>query len=198
MAEQSPDQSLEQFLGDVLNDRISVIAPLADLPAWWRDAPPEEPDPDRPGFATREALLHLYVHMSDTEAWAGEGLRALLRYLLEREEKPPPLLVAWAVKRCAYGDPSPKRGRPVKVDRTTGLWRFSRFFGFTDTLMRLPSASSQNSWAAKTRPSTPSFARTKKESHAGSRRQRSSCAGNNSGHFFIVTIPGARRYPPFQ
>ncbi len=134
MAEQSPEQSSEQFLGDVLNNRIPVITPLADLPAWWRDAPPGEPDPNGPGFVSREALLTLYVDLADTKAWAGEGLRALLRYLLESFVKPPPLLVAWAVKRCAYGDPPPKRGSPEKVDRdnrVVSVFTFLRVHGYS-------------------------------------------------------------------
>ena len=101
------EKSLEQFLSDVLNGRIPAVARLADLPAWWRRTPP--------GFA-RQELLDKYIDKASTEAWANEGLRALLRYLLESFVKPPPDLVEWAVQRCAYGDPPPKRGRPEEVD----------------------------------------------------------------------------------
>ena len=119
------EKSLEQFLSDVLNGRIPAVARLADLPAWWRRTPP--------GFA-RQELLDTYFAKASTEAWANEGLRALLRYFLESFVKPPPDLVEWAVQRCAYGDPPPKRGRPEKVDRdnrVVSVFTFLRVHGYS-------------------------------------------------------------------
>ena len=111
------DKALEEYLGDVLNNRIPGIPKLADLPSLWREAPAEASDSSHPGFPSRWTFLAMYIDLSDTNPWAREGLRGLLRELLEKDEPVPGMLISWVLHQYARGDPAPKRGRPEESER---------------------------------------------------------------------------------
>ena len=116
------EEALKEFLRGVLNDTNPVITKLADLPSVWRDTPEGEPDPDHPGFANRAVLLYSYMDASDTHAWAWEGVRDLLRWLLANGEGIPPPL-------AAVGH---RTSHPVRPLRRSAAGRRSRTgtFGF--------------------------------------------------------------------
>ena len=111
------DKALEEYLGDVLNNRMPVIPELADLPSLWRDTPTEASDSSHPGFTSRWTFLAIYINLADTNPWAREGLRGLLRELLENGEPVPALLGAWGLQQYVQGDPAPRRGRPEESER---------------------------------------------------------------------------------
>ena len=111
------EQSLEEYLGDVLNNRIPVVKELADLPSLWRDAPLESYGSNHLGLPDRWTLLAIFIDMADTKPWAREGLRRLLRELLEKDGPIPDPLVRWVLHQFARGDPAPRRGRPEESDR---------------------------------------------------------------------------------
>ena len=111
------EQSLEEYLGDVLNNRIPVVKELADLPSLWRNAPPESSDSNHLGLPDRLTLLAMFIDIADTKPWAREGLRRLLRELLAKGEPVPGMLISWAVHQFAWGEPAPRRGRPEDSDR---------------------------------------------------------------------------------
>ena len=115
MAEQSLQD--EEFLRDVLNDKIPVIPKLADLPGLWRETPEDAYDPDHPGFRLRLSYLVACIVLADTKPWAREGLRQLHRELLENGEPVPPLLDGWLHDQLAQGEPASRRGRPEESDR---------------------------------------------------------------------------------
>ena len=128
------EQSMEEFLGDVLNNKIPVITELGDLPSVWRDTPPGEPDPNHPGFPNRAALLDTYIGTAETKRWARDGLRRLLGELLDNGEPVPQPLGWWAIRQCAQGDPAPSRGRPEESDRdfrVSVVFALLQFEGFT-------------------------------------------------------------------
>ena len=111
------DKALEDYLGDVLNNRMPVISKLADLPSFWRLAPAEESDSSHPEFPSRLTLVAMYIYMADSTPWARDGLRGLLSELLENGEPVPALLGAWGLQQYVQGDPAPKRGRPEESER---------------------------------------------------------------------------------
>ena len=83
------DKALEDYLDDVLNDRIPVIPKLADLPSLWREAPAEASDSSHSGDPDRLTWLAMYIDMADTKPWARDGLRGLLQEVLENGEPVP-------------------------------------------------------------------------------------------------------------
>lgn len=111
------DQDLDKCLDDVLNNRVPVIPEVADLPSWWREAPAEASDRKHPRGLTQGQLVAKYINMAQTQPKAREGLRSLLRELLENGEPVPALLGAWALLQYAQGDPAVLRGRPVEIDQ---------------------------------------------------------------------------------
>ena len=111
------DKALEEYLGDVLNNRMPVIPELADLPSLWRDTPAEASDSSHPGFTSRWMYLAMYIDMADTKPWARDGLRGLLRELLENGEPVPGMLILWGLQQYVQGDPAPRRGRPEESER---------------------------------------------------------------------------------
>ena len=111
------DKALEDYLDDVLNDRIPVIPKLADLPSLWREAPAEASDSSHSGDPDRLTWLAMYIDMADTKPWARDGLRGLLQEVLENGEPVPDLLSCWVHHQYAQGDPAPRRGRPEDAER---------------------------------------------------------------------------------
>ena len=111
------EQSLDDFLSDVLHGRIPGTHELADLPSFWRSYTWEEPDPDHPEIPLRSALLAGYINRAKTNLWARQGLHRLLRDLLERAEPVPQMLIWWSLQEFSQIDPAPKRGRPEESDR---------------------------------------------------------------------------------
>ncbi len=119
------NQSLEQFVSDVLNGRITGVTPLADLPALWKE---------RPSGVSQENLLLMYISTARTEGWAREGLRRLLKELWESDEGVPYPLAMWAVEQYIYGDPPPKRGRPEDADEDNliaAVYSMLRAYGYS-------------------------------------------------------------------
>ena len=55
------DPALDKFLDDVLNNRISVIPKIADLPRRWREAPSEASEARHPRQLTRDEVLDTYI-----------------------------------------------------------------------------------------------------------------------------------------
>ena len=115
------DKALEDYLDDVLNDRIPVIPKLADLPSLWRAASAEASDSSHSGDPDRLTWLAMYIDMADTKPWARDGLRGLLQELLENGEPVPDLLSCWVHHQYAQGDPAPRRGRPEESERDFGV-----------------------------------------------------------------------------
>ena len=115
------DKALEDYLDDVLNDRIPVIPKLADLPSLWRAASAEASDSSHSGDPDRLTWLAMYIDMADTKPWARDGLRGLLQELLENGEPVPDLLSCWVHHQYAQGDPAPQT-RPARRVRA-GLRR---------------------------------------------------------------------------
>ena len=87
------------------------------MPSWWREAPAEASDRKHPRGLTQGQLVAKYINMAQTQPKAREGLRSLLRELLENGEPVPALLGAWALLQYAQGDPAVLRGRPVEIDQ---------------------------------------------------------------------------------
>ena len=116
------EQMLREALSLVLNDENGVIPDRADLPFMWRNIPAEDPDSTYPAYPARFILLASYINWSHTKLWAREGLRTLLRELLENHEPVPDLLSMWALHQYAKGNPSPRRGRPEEVNRNFRFW----------------------------------------------------------------------------
>ena len=115
------DKALEDYLDDVLNDRIPVIPKLADLPSLWRAASAEASDSSHSGDPDRLTWLAMYIDMANTKPWARDGLRGLLQELLENGEPVPDLLSCWVHHQYAQGDPAPRRGRPEESERDFGV-----------------------------------------------------------------------------
>ena len=111
------EQSLEEYLGDVLNFRIPGIPKLEEYPSYWRKTPPEASDSNDRGYPAWWPWLAMYIDLADTKPWAREGLRGLLRELLEKGEPVPGMLISWAVHQFAWGEPAPRRGRPEDSER---------------------------------------------------------------------------------
>ena len=108
----------EEFLRNVLNDKIPVIPKLSDLlPVLWRETPEDVYDPDRPEWRLRLRCLFACIFLAGTEPWAREGLYNLLHHLLEKGEPVPRLLYSWVLYQCITGSPAPRPGRPKKSDR---------------------------------------------------------------------------------
>ena len=123
------NQDLEKWLCPIVNDEVPAIPKLSDLPGLWREYPPEASDPNHPAYADRMTWLVLYIVLANSKPWAREGLRKLLRALLENDEPVPPLLSGWVNDQFAQGEPTPSRGRPEESDRNfrvltvyTWLW----------------------------------------------------------------------------
>ena len=110
------DPALDKCLDDVLNNRVPVIPEAVDLPSWWRDAPAEESDRKHPGERTREEMLFNYVMLSDIMPWAKEGLRRLIRELIESGETHSCSLGCVVRLPTRLGRPCPE-ARPAGGDR---------------------------------------------------------------------------------
>ena len=111
------DRELPKTYRDILNNDDGVIPERADLPSWLRFLPSGKPLTRNSKYPVWVALLRPYFQFSDTKAWAREGLRGLLRELLNNREPLPALLQRWALYQCAEDPPKPSRGRPEESDR---------------------------------------------------------------------------------
>ena len=173
------EQTREEWLGDVLNNEIPVIPELADLPSLWRETPTEGFDLNRPGDLTRLEWLAGYIYLADTEPWARDGLRRLLRELLENGEPVPALLGVWPSSNMPRATlPRSAAGRKIRSE-TSEFWRFTRCCGLTNILVKRLWALSQTGCSTLRKPSGPSFARTS--------IRDTSHSGNNSGYLFTLT-----------
>lgn len=109
---------------------------LADLPFWWDYFPPDAMSPDMPSYTKRTMLLVSYSNWAFTKPWAWEGLRRLLRVLLERREPIPGILQEWAYA-YAVGTrkrPGQRRGRKENSERNARVMhalRILRDAGFS-------------------------------------------------------------------
>ena len=110
------DKALEDYLDDVLSNRMPVIPKLADLPSLWREASAETSDSSHSGDPDRLTWLAMYIDMADTKPWARDGLRGLLQELLENGE-PVPERESVSVARIRR----PPRRFPFLPSRTSGL-----------------------------------------------------------------------------
>ena len=131
------DKALEDYLDDVLNNRISVIPKLADLPSLWREASAEASDSSHSGDPDRLTWLAMYIDMADTKPWARDGLRGLLQELLENGETSPCSLELLGPPSICPGRPCPQT-RPTRRVRA-GLRRscgFPRCCGLKITLVK--------------------------------------------------------------
>ena len=111
------DEQLPKTYRDILNNDDGVIPERADLPSWLRFLPPGKPLTRNSKYPVWDALLRPYFQFSDTKAWAREGLRGVLRELLNNGGDVPKILNEWALYQCAEDPPKPSRGRPKEPDR---------------------------------------------------------------------------------
>ena len=123
------DPALDKFLDDVLNNRVSVIPKVADLPRRWREAPSEASGARHPWQLTRDDLLETYIALAPTQPLYREGLRRLHLNLTMNGEPIPRLLRKWNDCLRVLGDPPLRRGRPHEVDRDTLVATVLRFLG---------------------------------------------------------------------
>ena len=109
---------------------------LADLPYWWDQIPADAISENLPNYSERDILLASYSNWAFTKPWAEEGLRRLLKTLLDRREPLPDLLQWWAFARASgkRTQPGTGRGRPEEGERKARImqaFRVLRNRGFT-------------------------------------------------------------------
>ena len=109
--------TIEEFVRDLLNDRVGKYQELSHLLYLWRTIPPEETGPRYPGVPTRERFLAAYISWTEYELWVWDVLRGFVKHLLEVKEPIPHLLVNWIILVFSRGGHVPKRGRPRKPHR---------------------------------------------------------------------------------
>ena len=125
------DQALDKFIRGVLNDEITAIPKLVDIPGLvLRRYPPEVSDPTHQKYPEWRTWQVLFMNLAKSNPWARDGLRKYVGDLLVDGEDVPPVLGEWAIDQFAQGEPAPRRGRPEESDRDfkvsnfyTMLWR---------------------------------------------------------------------------
>ena len=111
-----------------LTNEGGQFAELADLPYWWDSIPPDALHPELTRYPVRTILLASYSNWAVTKPWAWEGLRRLLKVLLDRREPIPEILQWWANAYAAgtRKPPGQRRGRPENSERNNRLMHAMR------------------------------------------------------------------------
>ena len=127
MDEMTPEE--KEKLNTIINEE-GYFPELADLPIWLGAFPPDIRSSKFPAFPMRDILLYSYVNWSHTKPWAWEGLRRLLRTLLERGEPIPEILQEWANAKASekIEPPGQGRGRKENADRDARIMAILRAF----------------------------------------------------------------------
>ena len=115
---------LDDALRAYLHGRDPQNPPFWDLVARW-DLAREAPNPAQ----SRGLLLIWWCAASKSERWAWDGLRKLLRTLLERPERTPQSLKVWALDVASGRLPRPPTpvGRPAEDERNVRIYYTFQF-----------------------------------------------------------------------
>ena len=64
----------------------------------------------------------MHIDMAKEQTWAWDGLRNLLRHMIENDEQIPEFLGTWGVYQLVKGGRPKKRGQPEEFDRDLRVW----------------------------------------------------------------------------